>query len=288
MSLDAILEAARFTHYAALTSLFGVALFPFYAGRPERDLRPILVAAAIAVSLTGLFWLAASAAAMTGELSGALDPATLWTVTSEMDFGRVWAVRLLLSLVAIAAAAALRPGATVAILAGALVASVALTGHAREETGLVGLLHTAADAAHLLAAGAWLGGLIPLALTARRSAPADLAPVLRRFSGMGSLAVAVLIATGLVNAWLLVGTPEALVATPYGRLLGVKLILVALMLLLASANRWWLTPRIASAGAAQDVLHLRGHILAEQVLGLAVLAIVGVLGATAPSVTLPN
>jgi putative copper resistance protein D len=195
-------------------------------------------------------------------------------------------VRLLLSLLAIAVAASLRRGMAVTVLAGALLASVALTGHAREETGFIGLVHTAADAAHLLAAGAWLGGLIPLAMIAARSKPVALSAVLRRFSGMGSAAVAVLIATGLVNAWLLVGTPGALVATPYGRLLGVKLILVALMLLLASANRWWLTPRIASAGDAQDVRHLRGHILAEQLLGLAVLAIVGVLGATAPSVSL--
>src|SRR5260221_641336 len=75
--------------------------------------------------------------------------------------------------------------------------------------------------------GAWLGAALPLAALSRRGAPAVLAPVLIRFAGVGLAAAAVLIGTGLVNPVLLVGTPGALLATPYGRLLGLKLLLFA-------------------------------------------------------------
>jgi putative copper export protein len=42
------------------------------------------------------------------------------------------------------------------------IASLAGVGHTRIEEGWAAVLHVTADAAHLLAAGAWLGGLAPL------------------------------------------------------------------------------------------------------------------------------
>jgi copper resistance protein D len=47
--------------------------------------------------------------------------------------------------------------------------------------------------------------------------------VLSRFSVMGYVAVAVLIASGLINSWYLVGSFAALLGTLYGRPLLVKL-----------------------------------------------------------------
>ena len=78
----------------------------------------------------------------------------------------------------------------------------------------------ASDAAHLLAAGAWLGGLLPLGfvLLVSRGAmeparPMDLDPALLRFSGMGYVAVATLLGTGFVNSWFLVGAVSNLWTT---------------------------------------------------------------------------
>ena len=78
------------------------------------------------------------------------------------------------------------------------------------------LIHEGADGLHLLAAGAWLGGLLGLRFILALS-DSDRMPirarVLLRFSGMGYVAVAVLVASGLINGWFLVGSIGGLVAT---------------------------------------------------------------------------
>lgn len=95
----------------------------------------------------------------------------------------------------------------------------------------------------------WTGALIPLGLALkRRQAGAGL--FLRRFSNAIPFGVGVLAAAGIVIAVIQVRTPAALVATAYGRLLLVKLALVAALLALAAVNRWRLTAPAASGGGA--------------------------------------
>ncbi len=60
------------------------------------------------------------------------------------------------------------------------------------------------------------------------------------------------------------------------------------MLLLAAANRFLLTPRLqgqAGAGGEPDQRHLRVSLIVELGLGVAVLAVVSVLGTLAPPVS---
>jgi putative copper resistance protein D len=64
---------------------------------------------------------------------------------------------------------------------------------------------------------------------------------------MGYAAVAVLIGSGLVNAWLLVGPPTRLLTTPYGQLLLVKVCLLTGMLALAVQNRFRLVPALQTS-----------------------------------------
>ena len=97
----------------------------------------------------------------------------LWTVLSQTDFGNDWFVRLV---AACALAATFVPllsanGAAspwlksaAAILAAVLVGSLALAGHAVGAEGAEGIIHPAADVLHLVAAAAWVGSLVPLAL----------------------------------------------------------------------------------------------------------------------------
>ncbi|QFZ24201.1 copper-binding protein [Saccharothrix syringae] len=105
--------------------------------------------------------------------------------------------------------------------------------------GLVGLA-LAADAAHLTAMAVWLGGLVAVAAVAVR--PDDV-PALRvvvpRFSRAAPVAVAVVVVTGVFQSWRLVGTPDALVGTAYGRVLIGKLALVAALVALGAAARRW-------------------------------------------------
>src|SRR6202011_464385 len=117
--------------------------------------------------------------------------------------------------------------------------------------GEMGILHLAADALHLFAASIWIGGLVSLVLLLsagrrdRSSAGASFARhATERFSTMGIAAVVVVLATGIVNTWILVGSWHALIVTGYGQLLMLKMALFAVMLLFAAANRFWLTPRL--------------------------------------------
>jgi putative copper resistance protein D len=133
-----------------------------------------------------------------------------------------------------------------------LVAGIAWTGHAGSTAGDWANLHLTADVLHLVAAAAWLGGLVPLALLlsqARRNeahAWASLASqAARRFSILGIVSVGIIISTGIVNAWILVGSIEGLIATEYGRLLMLKLFLFIIMLVYAAINRFLLTPDLA-------------------------------------------
>ena len=308
--IDLGLVVARLLHFAAVTTLAGVSVFPLYAhadAEPKVLLRwrqSVLLAAAIAALLSGVLWFVFSVANMSGTLAGVADREVLWTVLNETTFGRVWTARMLLAILVLgvisrrfASTVGLQPDWTMPFATAALLASLAGVGHSQIEEGVAGVIHVTSDAAHLLAAGAWLGGLLPLGFilahygretdTARAG---DLEEVLLRFSGMGYAAVAALIGSGLVNGWFLIGSVSGLFATAYGQLLLVKLVLFAGMLALAASNRLWLVPSLTKAAADDPnastawTARLRYHVLGEQLLGLMVLLIVSVLGTMQPAI----
>jgi putative copper resistance protein D len=308
--IEAGLIVARFLHYVAVTALAGASLFPLYAypcsgGRQlialTRRIQTVLFIAANVALVSGILWLVFTVANMSGTLDGVLDREMLFTVLGDTSFGNVWLVRLVLSIMMIVviwnrfdSRSSPRWDLIAPVLAAALLISLAGVGHSQVEEGIAGTVHVASDAAHLLAAGAWLGGLVPLALllvacnrdreTTRET---DLDQILMRFSGMGYVAVATLVGSGLVNSWYLVGTVTGLLTTQYGQLLLAKLALFAGMLLLAVVNRFWLVPSMSKArlaGVSAWERRLRTHVLAEQTLGLLVLSIVSVLGTIRPAI----
>jgi putative copper resistance protein D len=305
--VDLGLVVARLLHYMATTTLFGASLFPLFAdagggpGALGRWRRALLLWTAVAAVLSGLFWFVFSAANMAGGFSDLADAEALWTVVRDTGFGVVWTARILLAVI-IVIATALRvftrqpPGISVIpMLAAMLLASLAGVGHTQVEQGWAGFVHVLSDAAHLLAAGAWLGGLIPLAYILAghldtSHGPAAVDRVLMRFSGMGYVAVATLVGSGLINSWFLVGSVSDLLATPYGQMLLAKLALFAAMVALAVANRFWLVPAITNPGpratdnsSAVWLRRLRIHVLGEQLLGAMILLVVSLLGTMQPA-----
>lgn len=307
------LIAARFLHFAAVMVLFGLVLFPLYSypsrvGTPpvrlSRWLRASLQLTAFLALLSGMAWGVLTVANMTAALSEALDAGTLWSALRETDFGRVWATRLaliamLLALTMGRIGSARHTDWVILLLSAAALLSLACVGHTQTDEGITRLAHMSADGAHLLAAGAWFGGLLALAyvLILARWPPspehtASAVMALTRFANMGYVAVAVLVASGLVNTWLLVGSPAGLMGTAYGQLLLVKISLFAGMLALAMANRFWLVPRLVSQAkrgdAATGLRRLHRHVVAEQVLALAIVLIVSVLGTIEPAIALSS
>ena len=110
--------------------------------------------------LSAVLLLALEAATMADDWRAAIDPGVITAVLADTDFGRVWLFRLFLA-VALTAVVLLRPQrwATITVAAGLLLASLALVGHAAMRTGFQGVFQRGNSAVHLLAAGAWLGGL---------------------------------------------------------------------------------------------------------------------------------
>lgn len=306
--IDLGLVVARVLHYAAMTTLAGVSFFPLYAyafAEPKElssRRQAVLLAAGAVALLGGLLWFVFSVANMSGTLVDVADHEVLWTVLNETTFGGVWMARMLLAVLIVGVTAVRSFWMGIAgrdlvtgFLAAVLLASLAGTGHAQIEEGWTKIVHMASDAAHLLAAGAWLGGLVPLGFILLDYARGDgqlivdVDWILLRFSSMGYVAVATLIVSGLVNSWFLVGSVSGLLKTPYGQILLGKLALFAAMLALAAANRFWLVPRMIEAredsGEPAGWLgRLRYHVFGEQLLGLMVLVAVSVLGTMRPAV----
>jgi putative copper resistance protein D len=282
--------------------LFGAALFPLYAypgraGQKSARLdswlhRSGLWAALIAL-LSSIPWLAFTTANMAGTPSAAADWESVQSVLHDTAFGHVWLARLVLVSLTVGFIA-LRRGAAghrrgrvlLALLTASLLGSLAGIGHTQQSEGAGGVIRVGADALHLLAAGAWIGGLLALVhiLAADEE---EVEQVLMGFSGMGYVTVAVLVASGLLNGWYLVGSLAGLVGTSYGQLLILKLCLFAGMLCLAVTNRFWLLPslrRNGDGGRHSLLARLRRNVVAEETLGLLVILIVGALGTMEPAV----
>jgi len=300
MSSEALI-AARTIHFASTVLVGGIVCFRVaVAGRAlpfgahlGRQLKHLAFASLVLAIMSALPWLLLVASEMSGRPpADVLTGDTISTVLSETQFGHAWTARIVLALLLGGLLTQfpwrLRWQEPVAVvLAAGLVGTLAWMGHAGARAGANGDIHLVSDLAHALAAGAWVGGLVPLALAfaaARRAGdPADVAETTQRFSILGMISVAVLLISGIVNAYFLIGSVPGLLGTPYGQLLLVKVALFALMLALAAVNRFRLTPMLeapVSAGAARQ---LQRNTMIEAALGLAILAIVGVLGTTPPA-----
>jgi len=188
-----------------------------------------------------------------------------------------------------------RPALLVGCAAGVALGSIAWTGHGAAGDGLVGAGHLIADIAHLLAVGVWLGalaGFVALLFAAGSAYSSDqlsiAAAALRRFAFTGSIAVAAIVLTGLVNSVLLfdITRPGLIISSPYGELLMVKLGLFTAMLALAATNRFRLTPALTQAigtGETSAALAaLRRSLAVESGTAIGILALVAWLGTLAP------
>ncbi|MEV6190824.1 copper resistance protein CopC [Streptomyces sp. NPDC051920] len=98
---------------------------------------------------------------------------------------------------------------------------------------------------HLLAMAVWLGGLAALLTALHRPAEPVPPAVVTRFSRLALTSVAVLAVTGVYQSWRGLGSWDALTSTAYGRLLVLKVVLVALLLGGAAISRRW-TARLAA------------------------------------------
>ncbi|WP_280216100.1 copper resistance D family protein [Nocardia cyriacigeorgica] len=174
------------------------------------------------------------AADVVGVRVGALDAGRFATFLTELSGGQV-GIAILLGTGAIACYAALafrRPETAspdlVLVFAAVALTLRPITGHMSQQP-----FGSVLAAVHALAAGAWLGLLIGLALVVRSRGEWALA--LPRYSAVALPLVAAVAVTGLVNGLVRIGGITPLVQTGYGRVLLAKTLILAVLLALG----WW-------------------------------------------------
>lgn len=295
--LDLAVIAARLLQYGGAMVLLGSSLFFVYAvpGSSVRGARRLVAGAAALLALSSLAGIAAQASLFAGTFADGLTGEAMGAVAGSMDLGKAAVVRAIAAAAALVALLVFPPGRTGWLVAAGLgavaTASLAWMGHGAATAGSLGSIHLVSDAVHGLAAAVWLGALASFAVLLAnplRADPAALHTALRRFSGVGSIVVALLVLTGLINGWVLVGPDHAgeLLASPYGRLLALKLVLFGAMLALAAANRFRLTPALGAAAGPAAVNNalgaLRRSVALETAAGVVVLGLVAWLGTLAP------
>ncbi len=287
------LSTARGLSLAAVLSGFGACLFrqivlPGALAREgevvARDLgrsldRLIMASLGLAVGL-GVVWLWLQTETIAGVAGWSDIWAALPTVALHTQFGHIVLTRLALLVVALGVSRGW-PWLTTILSAAAVLLQAGL-GHAAAMEGAQGAGLMASEALHLLAAGAWLGGLAPLAIVLRRVSPTGAGAASHGFTPLGLACVALLAGTGLLQAWELIGGLGGLAGTPYGLMALAKLALFAVLLGLATVNRFVFTDRLKSARPARAMLI--GSVAVETGLGLMVVLAAGRLASLAPSI----
>ena len=305
ISLDWAIIALRFLQFGGAVILFGSPLFLLYGRLLPPDVKPaglvwaktlLLRASLILLIATPLQFLIQTAN-LAGSFAGVCEADAFKAALLDMSFGKSSLARCLLAFVAfvltIVFPADRRLFSHTAIVGALICASFAWMGHGAATEGSIDWVHLGADIAHSLAAAGWLGALAIFWIGTRKHPPSsvttsNLATSLAAFSGVGTLIVAVIVTTGLINSFFLIGwdAPKAL-SLPYGQLLAVKLAFFLGMLCLAAANRYWHTPALSRALEGQDdhesaIAILRKSIRTEALFAMAVLAVVAWLGTLAP------
>lgn len=140
----------------------------------------------------------------------------------------------------------------------------------------------ACEALHVLAAGAWLGSLLPLALLIRDAPPAAGLIAAHDYSRFAKPAVLVLLVTAFWQGTVLVGSASALVTTVYGRVAMAKIVLFAILIGFALRHRYRMAPSLAGADGETARRRLARSVLAETAFGIAIVLVAAVLASLAP------
>jgi putative copper export protein len=293
-----ILALSRGLHLAAALSLLGNTAFmrwvlPAASAVPEalrRRLIRIWWVSGIVSLLAGMVWFTLQAAVIADadNMSQVLD--ALPVVALHTRFGNMLLVRwgLLFGATLMGLRATRSPNRRIEAAIGAALTGAALglqgfIGHAGATPGPTGDSLVLSEALHVLAAGLWLGALLPLLLCLQTLSPTGATAVCERFSPIGLACVLILAGTGFAQGLELIGGMAGLFGTPYGHIALLKIALFLLALVLAAVNRLWLTDRLSdeTTGAKR---HLSMSVCVETIIGLTIVTAAASLASVVPGV----
>jgi copper transport protein len=226
----------------------------------ERRLWHVVAGLGFTLSIVAGATLALHAATIQGVGVGGATRGSTLTAVLETRFGQVRLAQLVaaevIAVAAVWAAMTTGPGRVkraLALLAVGLTVTPGLGGHA----GARGAFAVVADAAHVLAAAVWVGGLATV-LLALRLAGEDRgrlgAEIWPRFSNAALGSVAVLLVAGVVGSFNQVDRVSGLWQTDYGRLLLAKMGLALVLIGFGVANRRRIRGRREGTGRFERVV----------------------------------
>lgn len=269
-------DVSRWAALAGTLLLFGGLVFWWlvagafsHDGLLPRRLRRVLLAAAALAFVGASVNLVAQVAIASGRsVGGALT--VVPDAVSGTRFGALAALRAVLAIPAV-----ILPMVRSRRLAGPVVGALALlslglitvpsvAGHSWTVTPR--WLSVPVDVLHFGAASVWVGGLAALAVVAPGSDRAK--EMLKRFSRLALLAVAVVFFTGSVSAWFQVRSVAALTQTDYGMLFMLKIGAVAALVGLGWLNRARLIRRLPARDTVLKMVRLETAIAFVVVVGL--------------------
>jgi putative copper export protein/methionine-rich copper-binding protein CopC len=293
-ALTPMYVAARALSFVALLGLIGAATFryavlPRAAADGRIDVTTLLrrlasgaVLAAVCYVIAAAVRLSLQNSMMTGDAM--LDAAHMRSMAMETHWGAVWRLQFGAGAAALIGAVMARRGARlgwlVLALAGvALAAGSALSGHAAASESLRSLA-VIDDTLHVVGASGWLGSLFWLTLVAVPLQPASgdrvttVAALVRAFSPAALGFAALVGATGLVSAWLRLGSLPLLWTSTYGQVLLVKLALLAGVAGTGFYNWRFVQPALGTDAAST---RLQRSARVELMVGLLVIVVTAVL-----------
>ena len=190
-----------------------------------------------------------------------VDPGQAWgfipRVLAHSDYGFYWLWRagiwLLLLAVAFRIIACGWSRLTAALLLIASLATmllVSVTSHAGED-GLWSVINLV-NWLHLVSISLWGGAVVTYALIVmselrKQADPEQMAVTAERLSTLATAALVVVMLSGIFNSWQQMNTFSQLWSTDYGRVLVIKLVLVAIMMCIGALNRFHWVPKLAAS-----------------------------------------
>jgi putative copper resistance protein D len=273
---DAVLAAMKAASYAATLAAAGTVLFLYRCqallpASRVADVRRLLRRLLIASAVASCAKISTTAASMSGDAAGMLDVG-LNRMILQAGEGAALLARAIgwILMISVAIAPLQRPPPAALVGAALAATSFAWVGHVHAAAAAP--LATGVLALHLLGVAFWLGGLMPLLLMTRGADLACVAATAGRFGSAALVVVGVLLAAGAGLLTLLLPGLRDLWTSDYGRLVSVKVAVVACMLAMAARNHYRWTPAL-KAGDARALPALRRSILCEIALAVAILSV---------------
>lgn len=307
--IEVVATFARWGQLAANMVLLGSCVFLAISGSSQNNfIRPWIDRVermfpwlAITILIGLLLILVTTAGQVTGNITNVMRPDILLDIVTNTQVGHIWLARISLALLLVVAVFYLKYSRRTQwryLLCGIIAALPLIAGSfashiAAEEFSIIAML---IYALHIILAGIWLGALpaflimLFVYIKKENNKKADIIDIqtLKRFSSIAFPVMLLILATGIFVADLTFDDRyAALVATPYGWLLDAKLVLLAIILMIAAKVRSNFLPKFVQNESADKSIttasRIKKWVRIEFVLALGLILFATILSNTTPA-----